>query len=252
MPRPVRSRSPSPGAPCPKDHRADARGPPSTPYGWGGSRGIRSDRPGASSVRRTAHGAAEARRPRSRRRCRAWPRRPAVASPDAARRRPPAGAVAACGGAPRWSRASSARLVGALVAGGIVAVAVDDDSGSSSAGRHGGRACGRPTASRAPVTSPTILQARRPRGRRHRRRRRTRLRRRRRHRLRDLVRRRHRHQQPRRRGRATRSRPCSPTARRATPRCSASDPASDLAVVQGRRHGPPHHRARRLRPGAGR
>ncbi len=51
----------------------------------------------------------------------------------------------------------------------------------------------------------------------------------------DLARRRHRHQQPRRRGRATRSRPCSPTARRATRRCSAPTPSERPRGGQGRR-----------------
>ena len=72
------------------------------------------------------------------------------------------------------------------------------------------------------------------------------------HRLRHLVRRRHRHQQPRRRRRRRDPGACSPTARRSTPRCSARDPASDLAVVKVEATGPPDHRARRLRPGAGR
>ena len=90
------------------------------------------------------------------------------------------------------------------------------------ADRHRRSWCARPTASPAPATSPQILQAAVPAVVAHRRRRRSRLRRRRRHRLRDLVRRRDRHQQPRRRRARARSRPCSPTARSATPRCSGA------------------------------
>ena len=181
-------------------------------------------RPGATTAHRgTAH-ATTAVRPSRRRRALAAPARDRPAIGRAGRR---SGWRVGAGRRPR-------RRAGRRARGGRDrrASTADDDGGSSGTAPTPPRwCCARPTASRAPATSRRSCRPR-PRGGRDRRRRRARLRWRGRHRVRHLVRRRDRHQQPRRRRRATRSRCRSPTARRATPRCSGTTPTSDLAVIK--------------------